>query len=205
MRRRPRHTSCDTTFESSPRDWNGRCLAIPARVLKAVFYEGALNIPLCIRPPGGTKGWQSRALTDQLDVVETMLEVAGADTLDGSNYRSSLLAKVLNGQSAPTSQEGKAAAFSEVMLFSMVRTDRFKLSVDSLTREPLDLYDMHEDPTELRNLVADPAYAQVCADLMGNHLDGLLDRLDRSKVEKYQETLKADPNRGGWQAHGKSA
>ena len=50
---------------------------------KSVFYEGALTIPLCIRPPAGTDGWQARGLTDQLDLVETMLDIADAETLDG--------------------------------------------------------------------------------------------------------------------------
>ncbi len=167
---------------------------------KGVFYEGALNIPLCIRPPGGSAGWQSRALTDQLDVVETMLDVAGARTLDGAEYRSSLSDKILNGEDASGAQEGKEVVYSEVRLCSMVRNDRFKMSVDSLTREPLDLYDMEEDPTEIRNLVQEPAYRAIRAELSENHLDRLLDKLDQTKVKKYQDTIVADPRRGGWQA-----
>ena len=116
---------------------------------KALFYEGALNVPLCIRPPGGVAGWRSGALTDHLDVVETMLDIAGAETLDGSEYRSSLCEKVLSERNASDAERGKHVAFSEVRLFSMVRDDRYKLAVDSLTREPLELYDMSLDPNEL--------------------------------------------------------
>ena len=165
---------------------------------KSVFYEGALNIPLCIRPPGGTDGWQSRALTDQLDLVETMTEIAGAETLEGGEYRSSLVDKVLNGPNAPGAQEGKEVVFSEVELSSMVRDDRYKMNVDTLTREPLELYDMDEDPKELNNLVEDPAYQEMRSRLMNNHLNGLLDKLDKTKVKIYQDTLAADPARGGW-------
>ena len=172
---------------------------------KAVFYEGALHIPLCIRPPGGTSSWQTPALTDQLDVVETMLEIAGAETLDGFEYRQSLASKILNGQDAPGAQSGKDVVFSEVMLFSMVRSDRFKLNVSSVTREPLELYDMVEDPKELRNLIEDPAYRSVRDELIASHLNRLLDRLDNEKVAKYQAMLKSDPNRGGWKALDKVA
>ena len=166
---------------------------------KGVFYEGALNIPLCIRPPGGSNGWQSRALTDQLDVVETMLDVAGARTLDGAEYRSSLTDKILDGEDASGAQKGKEVVYSEVRLCSMVRNDRFKMSVDSLTREPLDLYDMEEDPSEVRNLVLEPTHKDVRAELLENHLGRLLDKLDQTKVKKYQDTVLADPKRGGWQ------
>jgi len=74
------------------------------------------------------------------------------------------------------------------------------MSVDSLTREPLDLYDMEEDPSEVRNLVLEPTHKDVRAELLENHLGRLLDKLDQTKVKKYQDTVLADPKRGGWQA-----
>ncbi len=167
---------------------------------KALFYEGALNVPLCIRPPGGVDGWRSEAIVDHLDVVETMLELADADTLAGSEYRSSLVSKILDDARSAHAHLGKEAVFSEVRLFSMVRNNRFKLSVDSLMREPLELYDMTEDPLELRNLVEDQAYRTIREELISDKLDGLLNRLDRNKLAIYEATLKADPHRGGWQS-----
>lgn len=167
---------------------------------KALFYESALTVPLCIRPPGGVSGWRSDALTDHLDVIETMLDVSGAKTLDGAEYRSPLTRKILDGAEAVDANKGKDVAFSEVRLFSMVRSDRYKLTVDSLTREPLELYDMTSDPEELSNLVEKPEFSGIRTELLEEHLCGLLERLDHQKVKKYQETLKVDPNRGGWKA-----
>ena len=43
----------------------------------------------------------------------------------------------------------------------MVRNDKFKMAVNTVTREPLELYDMEQDPRELRNLIEDSAYDQV--------------------------------------------
>ena len=51
-----------------------------------------------------------------------------------------------------------------------------------------------------QNLVMDAAFRDIRDDLLGEHLDPLLDRLDHEKLRKYQETLNADPNRGGWKA-----
>ena len=119
-------------------------------------------------------------------------------------YRTSLVDKVSSGADAADAQEGKEVVFSEVRLFSMVRNDQYKLSVDSLTRQPLELYDMKSDPREIHNLVEDSAYASVCTELMENHLNGLLDKLDHDKAKKYQEALTANPDRGTPIAHVKS-
>ena len=160
---------------------------------KALFYESAMNIPLCIRPPGGTKAWQSKALTDQLDLTDTMLEIADAPYLDNaSEYRSSLVSKVLDGPDVANAQVGKETVFSDVRLYSMVRDDRYKLAVDSLTREPTELYDMDNDSDQIHNLVEDATLDDVRSELM-DHLNTHLDKLDHDKVKKYQDTLNANP------------
>ena len=169
---------------------------------KSVFYESALHIPLLIRPPGGTKGWRSSALTDQFDLVDTMLEIAEAPVLqDAAEYRTSLVSKVMDGEGASEAQKGKDVLFSEVRLFSMVRNDRYKLSVDSVTREPTELYDMVEDPREVHNRVEDPELAHVRTELLEKHLGGLLDTLNEDKLKTYQDALADNPNRGTVAAH----
>jgi len=163
---------------------------------KALFYESAMNIPLCIRPPGGTKAWQSKALTDQLDLTDTMLEIADAPYLnDASEYRSSLVSKVMDGPSAAAAQEGKDVVFSDVRLYSMARNDKYKLAVDSLTREPTELYDMDADADQIHNLVEDTEYDDARLELM-DHLNTHLDKLDHDKVKKYQDKFNANPNLG---------
>ena len=58
--------------------------------------------------------------------------------------------------------------------FSMVRTDRYKMSVNASTREPLDLYDMLDDPREMHNRVNDPALRSVQQGLIESDLARLL-------------------------------
>ena len=48
---------------------------------KNVFYEGALNIPLIIRPPKGTQAWAADGLTDHFDICASLLDAAGARPL----------------------------------------------------------------------------------------------------------------------------
>ena len=83
-------------------------------------------------------------------------------------------------------QVHKEAVLSEMglppMAYSMVRTDRYKMSVNTLTREPLDLYDMENDPNELHNRVDDPALVNVRRELLDGHLDRLLSRMDTTQI-----------------------
>ncbi|MFW9882736.1 MAG: sulfatase, partial [Candidatus Thorarchaeota archaeon] len=48
---------------------------------KLVFYEGAIHVPLIIRPPGGINGWFCKGLTDHLDITTSLLNIAGAKQL----------------------------------------------------------------------------------------------------------------------------
>lgn len=160
---------------------------------KVTFYDGALNVPCIVRPPAQVKGWQSRALTDHLDIVATMIDIAGAKVLAGSDGRS-LVAQVKAGPEAPGAQQGKDAVFSEVIGFSMARTDRYKMTVFTGTRQPVELYDMENDPKEMRNLVNDPSMEKVRREIIDGPLSQLLSHLDEAKFKVFEEA--------GWKSLG---
>ncbi|NVM01296.1 MAG: sulfatase-like hydrolase/transferase [Candidatus Helarchaeota archaeon] len=145
---------------------------------KIVFYEGALYIPCIIRPPGGIKSWKSKVLTDHLDIAASLIDIAKADPLKGSDGRS-LIPRVLNGSNGEEAQKGKEVVFSEVTGFSMVRSEQYKMAVSSKRRKPLELFDLKKDPKELRNLVKDPDYESLRQELLDNHLNILLKRMKK--------------------------
>ena len=66
--------------------------------------------------------------------------------------------------------------------YSMVLTDRYKMTVNTRTRQPLDLYDMQDDPNELHNRVDDPALEDVREAISEEHLPGLLAKVNWSKL-----------------------
>ncbi len=142
---------------------------------KIVFYEGALRIPCIFRPPGGIKGWKCNILTDHLDIAASLIDIAGAKTLNKSDGRT-LIPQIEEGPNGHDVQRGKDAIFSEVHGFSMVRTKRYKLAVKSNNRRPSELYDLKEDPNELTNLVKEPSYNSVLQELLENYLNNLLER-----------------------------
>jgi len=143
---------------------------------KVVFYEGAIRVPLIVRPPGGTKGWTCEGLTDHLDITSSLLHIAGASPLE-RDEGVSFISKVMEGANSPEAQSGKDVVFSEVLKFSMVRDERYKLVVKSNTLIPVEFYDLENDPDELNNLVRDPSVETIREELLENHLKKLLNRM----------------------------
>ncbi|MDE0177610.1 MAG: DUF4976 domain-containing protein, partial [Gammaproteobacteria bacterium] len=68
--------------------------------------------------------------------------------------------------------------------YSMVLTDRYKMTVNTRTREPLDLYDMAEDPNELHNRVGDSGVAGVREAIGEEHLSKLLADVNWEKLPR---------------------
>ena len=153
---------------------------------KSVFYEGALNIPLIVRPPGGTESWTAHGLTDHYDICRTLLDAAGADHPEVDRGLS-LRPKIEAGSDASDAQRGRDVVFSEVNLYSMARTERYKMTIDSLSRKPLELYDMGDDPQELSNLVDEPRLLGVRERFLEDHFDHLLANLNEEQLKVYQD------------------
>ena len=156
---------------------HGEMLGDHGLMAKKVFYDGAVNVPCIFRPPSGGVGWQSNALTDHLDIAATLLDITGAEAFAESDG-SSVLPLIRAGKNATDPHSHKDAVLSELGVpphaFSMVRTDRYKMSVNAATREPLELYDMLDDPRELHNRVNDPALRAVREGLIESDLARLL-------------------------------
>ena len=163
---------------------HGEMLGDHGLIAKKVFYDGAVKVPLVVRPPGGVDGWTSAGLTDHVDIAATLMDAAGAQAIDDSPGRS-LLPLLEAGPDDAKAQHHHAAVLSEFVgqdPYSMVMTDRYKMTVDTRTRRPLDLYDMAEDPRELHNRVDDQAFANVREELSEEHLPGLLANVDPAKL-----------------------
>jgi hypothetical protein len=69
----------------------------------------------------------------------------------------------------------RAVAVSQNYGFAAFITDRHKLIVWEETRAPVALFDLRDDPSEDRNVVADAGYAAVREDLMRRHAIPFLD------------------------------
>ena len=161
-------------------------LAMPRA--KASMYDPGIEAALLMRWPaaGLTGGRTVSALTSHVDLVPTVLEGAGLPLPDGLHGVG--LGPLLRGETeahhdAVFAEKTFHTAYEPQRA---VRTDRHKLianlevgildvpgdvlrspavaaMADRIAEErpPLELYDLHDDPHETRNLVDDPAYREV--------------------------------------------
>lgn len=139
---------------------------------KRSCHDGCLRIPLVLRGPGFTGGGVPQQLASLIDVPPTILQAAGLPV--PPTMRGRPLQEALAG-AADWPQE-IFAQISESQVGRCLRTPRWKYSVvapdkhgwrDAQSDVYVEefLYDLQADPHERCNLVADPQYQHVRAEL----------------------------------------
>lgn len=140
---------------------------------KRSSHEASIRVPLIVKGPGFEGGQTVDELVSTLSVPATILDAAGADPLPDQSGRS--LKPLVEGK-ADDWPDDVFVQTSQAELGRAVRTKRWKYAVtspdeDARRKAASDhyvetlLYDLENDPHELNNLVADPAYAEVRAEL----------------------------------------
>lgn len=137
---------------------------------KRWIFEESLSMPFLIRWPGTVApGARSKALIQNIDYAPTFLDMAGLPAPSDIQGRS-LLPLLKNRGTAPADWRDAVyyAYYGEnthaVPMHDGIRTERHKLVFLPDTRE-WQLFDLENDPHELRSLHAAPAYAAVFADM----------------------------------------
>lgn len=125
---------------------------------KGCFYEQSVRVPflMCLPDTIVAGKVENRLVSSGLDLLPTLCDYAGVDAPSG------LLGRSLRGVAEGQAVEGwRDYLVTENQTGRMLRTERFKYCVfrDGELRESL--VDLHQDPGEMNNLVADPDYAEV--------------------------------------------
>ena len=145
---------------------------------KRFAYEESIRVPFIIRYPKlGAAGRTVDALALNIDVAPTLLEIAGAEPLEGVQGRS--FVPLLRGEQAPWRESFLAEYFLEKVAprapaWQAVRTARWKFIRYPELNGMDELYDLQSDPHEMRNLIADPAHRQILTGMQAE-----LERLSR--------------------------
>jgi arylsulfatase A-like enzyme len=136
---------------------------------KRFMYEESFRTPLIISWPGVIEpGSVNTDLVQNLDFAQTFLEAAGV-TPPGDMQGRSLLPLL----------EGKEVEWRDALYYHYyeypgphsvkrhygVRTDRYKLIHFYNDIDEWELYDLENDPQEMKSVYGDPAYAEVQAQL----------------------------------------
>lgn len=131
---------------------------------KRWMYEESLRVPLIVRWPGVVEpGSQDEHLVQNLDLAQTFLDMAGVEAPARMQGRS--LVPLLRGADPPDWRDAIYYHYYEsgahgVPRLHGVRTDRYKLIHYPETGER-ELFDLVEDPHELRSVHDSPEYADV--------------------------------------------
>ncbi|MCZ6634901.1 MAG: sulfatase-like hydrolase/transferase [bacterium] len=160
-------------YTSDHGDMNG---AHGLRSKGPMMYEEICNIPLIVRLPDGPSGAVSNALVSHLDLLPTMLDLAGKDI--PKNLHGKSLAPVLNDPNARVNDHIMinfnrfAINHHQYGAFYPIRclTDgRYKLAVNLFDTD--ELYDLETDPYETTNRIDDEALQEIRNDLHARLLD----------------------------------
>jgi N-acetylglucosamine-6-sulfatase len=151
---------------------------------KFLPYEESLRVPFILRGPGVPAGRTVRGQVSNIDFAATLVDIARARpgrTLDGV----SLMPAVRNRKRRPArivELEAPRPLFEQDVPvnawdrpYKGVRTDRYTYVVYTETGDE-ELYDRRKDPSQLRSVHADPAYARIKARLAAR-----LVKLDRCR------------------------
>ncbi|NND06759.1 MAG: sulfatase, partial [Saprospiraceae bacterium] len=127
---------------------------------KTSLWEGTVRVPMIISAPGynQTKGTTNASISELIDLYPTLIDLAGFSAYQPKILQgTSLLPAISQGDvmakkaAYSITQRGKAAS---------IRTDRWRYTCwnQEIPTTNEELYDHHQDPEELINLVSDPNY-----------------------------------------------
>jgi len=144
------------------------------------MYENTCNIPFIVRMPGGPSGAVSHSLISHLDILPTMMELAGMEI--PSRMHGVSMTPVLNDPNAQirdsvlinwhrfSSQIDKCGHYYPIRCLV---EGRYKLVINLYQTD--EFYDLEKDPLELNNLINDPD----SADARNNLHERLIAEMDR--------------------------
>ncbi len=127
----------------------------------APAYNANMQIPLIFTHPGKIPGSQtSDLMINQYDLLPTLLDYLGLGNLEIANSPGASFAPALVGD--PVDWDN--TVFFEYITTRVVQTRRWKYTKRILAT-PNELYDLESDPEERINLIADPEYRSVLAEM----------------------------------------
>ena len=145
-----------------------------------MMYEEITNVPFIVRSPDGPGGKVSQALVSHLDIIPTMLDVAGINIPDSLHGTS--LSPILGDPEATVRDSiminyhrfaNNHDGWGEFYPIRCAVDERYKLAINLLETD--ELYDLSTDPYEMTNLINDPVHTEA-----RNRLhDTLLSEIDR--------------------------
>jgi choline-sulfatase len=128
---------------------------------KMNFFEGASRIPLIISAPGSFAPRSIDASVSLVDLVPTILDLAGLDRADTMPLDGDSLLSHLSDGAGRDEVIGEYLGEGAIAPIVMIRRGQWKF-IHSPS-DPDQLFDLSVDPDELSNCASDPAHTDVVA------------------------------------------
>jgi N-acetylglucosamine-6-sulfatase len=160
---------------------NGFAIGEHGRVDKRTAYEESLRLPMLVRyPPLAKPGTIVKEMVLSLDLAPTILDICAAKPLpsaDGRSWQPLLSGKETSWRKALFYQYDYESQFPYTPNVRAVRTDEWKYiryphGDGTPDRHAAELYNLKDDPLEMKNLARDPAHSAKVKELAD-----LLDKL----------------------------
>ena len=132
---------------------------------KMNFFEPACRIPLIVHAPARFAARRAAGAASLIDILPTLCELAGAEPanpagpLDGASLTAQLM-----GSAGKDEVIGEYLAEGAIAPLVMIKRGRYKFVHCPV--DPDQLYDLCDDPDELRNLAGDSRHAARVGDFL---------------------------------------
>jgi choline-sulfatase len=131
---------------------------------KMSFFEPACRIPFIVHAPARFAARRVQSSASLVDVLPTLCDLAGVNiTDDAGPLDGNSLAPQLDGRAGKDEVIGEYLAEGAVAPLVMIKRGRYKFVHSPV--DPDQLYDLLDDPEELRNLAQEPQHSGQVAEL----------------------------------------
>jgi arylsulfatase A-like enzyme len=144
---------------------------------KNVFYQGSVQVPNIVQPPGGMTGRTVEGPVESIDITATVLDAAGVE-LPSAKGRSLMPFTKGQGVAREVAHSELAGLNNKGNFLVMAATARYRYTYDWENKLACELFDLEKDPGESHNLVEEPGSAGIRNDM---HKDYLLPFMEDKK------------------------
>ena len=143
---------------------HGEMFGAHGRMMKNIFYEEAARIPFLLRWPSVTEGRTSDALLSTVDIMPTLLGLAGHSGVDEAEGMD--LSSPIRGADGPEpafaflQNTGACASWEDGHEWRAVRDKQFTYAVFRADGKEL-LFDHQADPLQLHDLSGDSSHRET--------------------------------------------
>lgn len=147
---------------------HGELFGAHGRRAKNIFYEEAVRVPFLVKWKGQLpEGVKRNFVFNTVDIMPSFLSMMGLpvpDEVEGEDLSACIRGEADTEEGALMMCTGPTAVFGDGNEWRAYRTKRFTYAVFKSDGMEL-LFDDQEDPYQMHNLIQDPLYQQIAADL----------------------------------------